>query len=42
MEQYKSLYEYLGRAAGADLGEGTPLYVYGGGHERILELMSNY
>ena len=27
---------------GSYVGEGTPLYVYGGGHERILELMSNF
>lgn len=25
---------------GSYVGEGTPLYVYGGGQERILELMS--
>lgn len=25
---------------GSYVGTGTPLYVYGGGHERILELMS--
>lgn len=26
---------------GSYVGEGTPIYVYGGGHERVLELMSN-
>ena len=26
---------------GAYVGEGTPIYVYGGGHERVLELISN-
>lgn len=26
---------------GGYVGEGTPIYVYGGGHERVLELMSN-
>ena len=27
---------------GSYVGGGTPLYVYGGGQERILELMSNF
>ena len=26
---------------GAYVGEGTPIYGYEGGHERVLELMSN-
>ena len=26
---------------GSYVGEGTPIYVYGGGHERVLELISN-
>ena len=26
---------------GSYVGEGTPMYVNGGGHERVLELMSN-
>lgn len=27
---------------GAYVGEGTPIYVYGGDHEEVLELLSNY
>jgi len=27
---------------GAYVGEGTPIYVYGGGHDRVLELISNF
>jgi hypothetical protein len=27
---------------GSYVGEGTPIYVYGGGHDRVLELMSNF
>jgi hypothetical protein len=26
---------------GSYVGEGTPIYVYGGGHDRVLELISN-
>jgi hypothetical protein len=26
---------------GSYVGKGTPIYVNGGGHERVLELMSN-
>jgi hypothetical protein len=26
---------------GAYVGLGTPIYVYGGGHDRVLELISN-
>jgi len=27
---------------GSYVGEGTPIYVYGGGHDRVLELISNF
>ena len=26
---------------GSYVGEGTPIYIYGGGHDRVLELISN-
>lgn len=33
--------EHFSYNQGSYVGEGTPIYVYGGGHDRVLELMSN-
>lgn len=40
MTEEDALEHFSYNIQGSYVGTGTPLYVYGGGHERILELMS--
>lgn len=41
MTEEDALEHFSYNIQGSYVGEGTPIYVYGGGHERVLELMSN-
>jgi len=41
MTEEDALEHFSYNIQGAYVGEGTPIYVYGGGHERVLELISN-
>ena len=41
MTEEDALEHFSYNIQGSYVGEGTPIYVYGAGHERVLELMSN-
>jgi hypothetical protein len=42
MTEEDALEHFSYNIQGSYVGEGTPLYVYGGDHERVLELLSNF
>ena len=41
MTEEDALEHFSYNIQGSYIGKGTPIYVNGGGHERVLELMSN-
>jgi hypothetical protein len=41
MTEEDALEHFSYNIQGSYVGKGTPIYVNGGGHERVLELMSN-